>query len=98
MKTHKTLRKIDGEQLWYQDIGCDDFDRAEHNRYMIKNKTFTTSYVQAEEAIQKTPLTQALASWIPQGKLPQVSKEDWRQFGGEQGGGFEIIEPEVVRT
>ena len=78
------------------DIGCADLALAEYNRYLVANKLFTTAYVLAEEAIKKTPLGQALASWIPRGALPKVGKKDWRQHSGGQDGFYEVEEVIVV--
>ena len=94
MKEKITYRMIDGVPCRCLDTGADDFEQAEQNRYIIANKLFTLGYVQAEEAVAHTPLKQSLASWIPQGSLPQVGKRDWRQHGGEQVGMYEATEPE----
>ena len=97
-KEHITYRIIDGVLCCCKDTGCDDFDRAEFNRYIIANKLFTTGYILVEEALAHTPLSEILASWIPQGELPQVDRKDWQQHGGERGGIYEIVNSEVVGT
>lgn len=76
-KLHITTRVIDGVLCQCQDVGCDDFDRAEFNRYTVANKLFTTGYISVENALASTPLGQKLASWIPRGNLPQVGKGVW---------------------
>ena len=93
---HETVRIIDGKRCLCVDVGCDDFDRAAFNRYIIKNKLFTTAYILVENAIAHTPLKQPLASWIPRGALPQVGKKDWQQAGGEEGRFYELGNASVV--
>jgi len=78
------------------DTGCDDFDRAAYNRYIIQNKLFTTGYLAVEQAVAHTPRSQSLPSWITLGELPIVGKKDWQQFGGEPIGLYEVADPEVV--
>lgn len=82
-KEHITYRVIGDIRYHCQDTACVDFDRAEYNRYIVTNKLFTTGYILAEEAVERTPLGQPLAAWIPTGRLPQVGKKDWEQSGGD---------------
>lgn len=93
MKQHITRRKINGKWYSFQDIGCDDFDRAKRNR---EARLPTTFYDKVEKAVRGTPLTSRLPLWIPRGELPQVDIEDLKQ---NSGGGFyveELVDPEVV--
>ncbi len=76
------------------DLGCDDFDRAEWNRYIIEHRLFTTAYQIVESAIAHTPLSQPLTSWIPRGELPRVGREESRRIGGGDGW---VVEDDVVR-
>ncbi len=66
-KQHIKFRLIDEVGYHCLDFGCDDFDRAEYNRYIIKQKLFIIGYILAEEAVNHTPFTQPLAKWIPVG-------------------------------
>lgn len=86
LKSYKHLpyitRKINGKSYCCYDIGCPDFEQAARNRKIIKNKDYITGYLQAEVSVTKTPLGQALATWIPTGELPTIAKEVWRELSG----------------
>ena len=88
-KEHITYRVIDGIRYRCIDTGCDDFDRAEYNRYIGEHNLFLAGYRAVEEALERTPRAQPLASWIPRGELPQVN-------GGGAGRGYRVFELEVV--
>jgi hypothetical protein len=75
-------RLINGNLCRCYDIGCPDFERAAQNRKMVKDKRYTYGYTQAEVAVTKTPLGQALASWIPTGELPFIAREVWKELSG----------------
>ena len=95
-KEHIIHRVIDGIHCQCRDTGCDNFDRAEFNRYLITNGSFSTGYVLVEEAVEHTPWGRPLASWIPQGELVKVGKKDWEQYSGGQDGGYIVGEFRVV--
>lgn len=80
----EVIRIIDGIRYRCRDIGCDNPVRAAWNRYIVKHGLFTTFWRELEYTLALTPQSEALPSWIPLGVLPQVSKQDWRQYGGEQ--------------
>lgn len=83
------------------DTGCPDFDRAEYNRYIVKNHLFCSAYYAIEQAVAHTPIKKPLGSYlldgarhlIPTGELPVVGKKDWRQ---NSGGGNEVWTVEEV--
>lgn len=67
------------------DIGCDDFEKAEYNRYIIKNRLFTTGYQLVEDWFAHSPLNSPLPDWMPRGKLTQVGKKEWKQHQFQSG-------------
>jgi len=82
--TSKTIRyipELGGHYICY-DIGCIDFEHAAQNRYMVHHRLHTFGYVLVEEAVRHTPLNQPLATWIPQGQLPSLRKQDRGREGG----------------
>lgn len=97
-KEHVTYRVIDGVRCRCRDIGADNFDRAEFNRYLVANKTFSAYWIEMSQAIQRTPLSQPLPLWIPLGSISQVSKKEWQQYNGGQKGGYITDNDEVVNT
>ena len=85
-----THRTIDGVLYRCVDTGCDDLERAKRNRLIVSEGLFTTFYQMMEASLSRTPLGTKIAKWIPLGNLPEVSRQDWRQYGGEQGGLYEL--------
>jgi len=81
-----TYKIIDGRRCKVTDIGVDDFERAEYNRFIVKHKMFTTFYEMVERFFAHTPLGKALPDWMPRGELPQIGKKEGQQFSGEQSG------------
>lgn len=92
----ETRRKIDG--IWYRctDTACSDFARAARNRVIVKEKLFTEAYLIIERLVARTPPNKKLASWIPLGRLPEVSRHGWLRNGGGKGGLHEEIDRIVV--
>lgn len=84
--SNETIRIINGKRYRCRDLGCDDLDRARRNRLIIANKLFTTFYEQTESWFRHTPLGSPLPLWMPLGSLPEISKKDWQEHGGGQGG------------
>lgn len=82
MKTHEVIRFINGLRYWCKDTGCDDFDRAAENRYMVAGGLFTTMYQRVERWFTHSPLRKPLPDWIPVGQLVEVDKGDWRDNSG----------------
>lgn len=97
-KTHETVRKIDGEYCHCIDIGCDDFDRAEWNRYVVANNLFVRGYEEVEDWFTHTPLGSPLPNWMSRDELPYIGKKNWRRHGGEEGGEYKAIETGEVKT
>ena len=85
-KEHITIRNIDGVYYHCVDIGCNDFDRAEHNRFIIKNKLFTTFYELMENWLLNTPPSRPLPSWMPFGEIPKANGRTafWEQSERER--------------
>ena len=99
---HIICRTINGIRYRCKDIGCDDFDRAEYNRYIGEHNLFLAGYLAVEEAVKRTPANQPLASWIPRGELLQMGRKEWqhvlasRQSGGDREDELEAFLSEVV--
>lgn len=91
-----TYRIIDGTRYCCHDIGCDDLERAEYNRFIVKNKMFTTFYEMMDSWFAHTPLKQPLPDWMPIGELPEVSKGRRQEYGGEEIELSLVEEPIVV--
>jgi len=68
-----TYKIIDGRRCKVTDIGVDDFERAEYNRFIVKHKMFTTFYEMVERFFAHTPLGKALPDWMPRGELAQIA-------------------------
>ena len=85
-KEHITIRNIDGICYHCNDIGCNDFDRAEYNRFIIKNGLFTTFYELMENWLLDTPPSRPLPSWMPLGDIPRASgrTDFWEQSERER--------------
>ena len=60
------------------DLGCNDYDRAAWNRWMVKNRLRTIGYEVVENYLRHSPRNYPLPSWIPQGELPVVNERDWQ--------------------
>ena len=75
----KTYRVIDGETRCCIDVGVDDLKQAEYNRYIVAQQLFTTFYTLMENWLTHSPQESFLPAWMPQGSLPQVSKETWNE-------------------
>src|SRR3972149_4251359 len=88
------VRVINGVPYLCQDIGCEDFGRAEWNRMMVASKLFIKGYLEIEAVVERTPLDKPLPHWITTGELPTVSKEALRQLGGGQ---IEDADRELLR-
>lgn len=69
MRRHITTRLIDGEVGDWIDVGCDNFDRAAHNRKMVKLKQHVQFWIAVENALAGTPLNRRLPDWVPQDDL-----------------------------
>ena len=80
------VRRINDLVYLCQDIGCDDFERAEKNRDIIKNRMFTTAYEYFERLLKSTPRGHAFPKTIPLGQLPQVDQSDWQENSGDDTG------------
>lgn len=72
------------------DIGCDDFDKARRNRERIEQRKNIEFYKQVESWLRHTRRDQPLPAWITKGRVPEVSKADWKQYGGPGAGLSEI--------
>ena len=81
-----TIRNIDGIYYHCHDIGCPDFDRAEYNRFIIKNGLFTTFYELMENWLLNTPPSRPLPSWMPLGDIPRANGRTafWEQSERER--------------
>ena len=86
MKNLETIRIIKGKRYRCLDVGVDDLERAEYNRFIVANKLFTTFYEQMEAWFTHTPLNYPLPSWMPLGVLPEVSGRGYQQDSGEEEG------------
>jgi hypothetical protein len=65
MRYHITTHLLKGIPTNFIDVGCDDFDRAESNRAIIKNKLFIEAWVRYESALAHTPANRPLPDWVP---------------------------------
>ena len=85
-KKGETWRIVDGHWRLCTDIGCDDFDRAEYNRFIIKNGLFTTFYELMENWLLNTPPSRPLPSWMPFGDIPRANgrTDFWEQSERER--------------
>ena len=75
----------------YRRVNIDGYDaeQAAYNRFMVEKHLFEQAYADMENALLLTPLGHPLPKWIRPGVLPQITKEDWKQYG-EQAGMREI--------
>ncbi len=60
---------------------CIDYGRAYRNREMVKYKRNIAGYVFIENVLRGWPIRIPLPSWIPQGELPVVGKEEALRYG-----------------
>ena len=74
------------------DVGCDDFDKARRNRELIAQGKNDEFYKQLESWLRHTPRNQPLPNWISKGRVPEISSNDWAQYGGSKAGLTEIKE------
>ena len=94
MKVHEIIRIVNGVRYRCRDIACDDFDRAEENRYMVKHNLFAFSHSEVKSWFAHAKSSQSLPAWMPRGELPQARGSD--QFSGGQEepigeGGFLVV-------
>lgn len=80
-----------GLNIWI-DIGCDDFAKAARNREMVAKKENISYYLALEYWLDHASHHTQLPDFIivggerlpfTAGRLPEVSRSDWRQSGGE---------------
>ena len=93
MKNPETTRVINGHRYRCRDTGCNDFDRAESNRFIVENQLFREAHMRAEAWFAHAPLGSPLPLWMPLGELPQVKG---RGNGGDWFGINEVEELVVV--
>jgi hypothetical protein len=74
VKLHITTRLLNGVPTNFVDVGCDDFDRAELNRDIIKTNSFIEAWLRYESALAHTPANQPLPSWIPCERLYEETR------------------------
>jgi len=75
-----TTRLVDGKYYLCSDTGCDDPERAERNREIIKNHSFVEAYIIAEQGLDRTPMDRL----VEKGELPLLSLKEIMQRGKEE--------------